>query len=127
MMVLKSQWRFCTVTAPPGVPFPTFPRTIHTLGTAPHHSQTGLLICGGVVSLSYTSRSCIKFSEGEWKPSFKLKKKRADHYSWASPLGTVLMGGEAGVPVEDMGKTTELLDETTGNSVMHFPLKYGEV
>ena len=82
------------------------------------HTQTGLLTCGG---MSYTvdsiETSCVKFSEGEWKPSHKLKKHREGHSSWASPAGTVLMGGHPSY------ETTELLDATTGNSVMHFPLK----
>ena len=93
-----------------------------------YHTQTGLLTCDGVsTSTKKTGTSCIKFSEGKWKPSHKLKEERYTHSSWASPLGTVLMGGEEGEPVEDIGKTTELLDETSGKSVMHFPLKYGEV
>ena len=78
------------------------------------HSQTGLLTCGGMS----TGTSCIRFSGGKWKPSHKLKKERYYHSSWASPRGTVLMGGSFS------GKTTELLDDTTGVSIMHFPLKY---
>ena len=78
------------------------------------HTQTGLLACGGL----HTTFSCIKFSGGKWKPSHKLKKEHYYHSSWASPLGTVLMGGM------DNDKTTELLDDTTGVSIMHFPLKY---
>ena len=77
------------------------------------HTQTGLEACGGL----YTETSCIKFSGGKWKPSHKLKE-RYSHSSWASPAGTVLMGGDPSY------ETTELLDATTGVSVMHFPLKY---
>ena len=83
-----------------------------------YHSQTGLLTCDGAMSTKKTGTSCIKFSEGKWKPSHKLKEERNSHSSWASPLGTVLMGGLA------TWTTTELLDDTTGVSVMHFPLKY---
>ena len=79
-----------------------------------YHTQTGLLACGG----EDTKLSCTKFSGGKWKPSHKLKKERQFHSSWASPAGTVLMGGDPS------SETTELLDETTGDSVMHFPLKY---
>ena len=82
-----------------------------------YHTQTGLLACGGVSNEIWTT-SCFKFSEGKWKPSHKLKKERQYHSSWASPRGTVLMGGSP------TWKTTELLDDTTGVSVMHFPLKY---
>ena len=84
-----------------------------------YHSQTGLLTCDGVsTSTKKTGTSCFKFSEGKWKPSHKLKEERYTHSSWASPLGTVLMGGTA------TWKTAELLDDTTRVSVMHFPLKY---
>ena len=79
-----------------------------------YHTQTGLLACGG----EDTDASCIKFSGGKWKPSHKLKEERDAHSSWASPAGTVLMGGSFS------GKTTEVLDDTTGVSIMHFSLKY---
>ena len=79
------------------------------------HTQTGLLACAGVTE---TETSCIKFSGGKWKPSHKLEKEHYYHSSWASPAGTVLMGGM------DNDKTTELLDDTTGGSIIHFPLKY---
>ena len=78
------------------------------------HTQTGLLACGGVD----TETSCIKFSGGKWKPSHKLKKRREFHSSWASPLGTVLMGGSLSE------NTTVLQDDTAGVSIMHFSLKY---
>ena len=84
------------------------------------HSQTGLLTCGGVSD----GTSCTKFSGGKWKPSHELKKNRESHTSWASPLGTVLMGGNLEYGGLASGKTTELLDDTTGVSIMHFPLKY---
>ena len=82
-----------------------------------HHSQTGLLTCGGV-SYKPGPSSCTKFSGGKWKLSHKFKEERYMHSSWASPRGTVLMGGTA------TWKTAELLDDTTRVSVMHFPLKY---
>ena len=82
-----------------------------------HHTQTGLLICGGVDTEKIWT-SCVRFSGGKWEPSHELKKERYYHSSWASPRGTVLMGGSFS------GKTTELLDDTTGVSIMHFPLKY---
>ena len=82
------------------------------------HSQTGLEACGGVDTVSGPVDTCIKFSGGKWKHSHKLKKNREGHSGWASPAGTVLMGGT------ESGKRTELLDATTGVSVMHFPLKY---
>ena len=81
------------------------------------HTQSGLEICGG----GSIMESCIKFSGGKWKPSHKLKKTRENHSSWASPLGTVLMGhrsNHAGY------KTAELLNTTTEDSVILFSLKY---
>ena len=82
-----------------------------------HHTQTGLLTCGGVDTEKIWTSS-VRFSGGKWKPSHKLKKERFYHSSWAAPAGTVLMGGSFS------GKTTELLDDTTGVSIMHFSLKY---
>ena len=82
-----------------------------------HHTQTGLLICGGVDTEKIWT-SCVRFSGGKWEPSHELKKERYYHSSWASPRGTVLIGGM------DNDKTTELLDDTTGGSIIHFPLKY---
>ena len=82
-----------------------------------YHTQTGLEACGGVSNEKIWT-SCIKFSGGKWKPSHKLKKERTSHSSWAAPQGTVLMGGM------ESAKTTELLDDTSRVSIMHFPLKY---
>ena len=85
-----------------------------------YHTQTGLLACGGMYMYSF----CFKFSGGKWKRSHMLKKGRDYHSSWASPLGIVLMGGGMGEEEESRAQTTELLDDTTGDSVMTFPLKY---
>ena len=82
-----------------------------------YHSQTGLEVCGGN-DANNTFKACLRFGGGSWNPSHNLQEGRNLHSSWASPSGTVLLGG-SGSP-----ETTELLDDTTGNSVMHFPLKY---
>ena len=81
------------------------------------HTQTGLEACGGYSS--GTETTCVSFSGGSWSPSHNLQQERQYHTSWASPAGTVLMGGSYSK------QTTELLDEATEDSVMHFNLKYG--
>ena len=84
-----------------------------------HHTQSGLEACGGHYE-SATRSTCVSFSGGTWSPSHNLQHERRYHSSWASPSGTVLMGGDYSYSLQ----TTELLDEVTENSVMHFPLKY---
>ena len=87
-----------------------------------HHTQTGLEACGGDHSYPDSYTSCVKFTDGTWTPSHTLLQYRYNHVSWASPSGTVLMGGPG---YDDLPReTTELLDEATEESVMHFPLKY---
>ena len=68
------------------------------------HTQTGLEACGGgqeydeggVMFMDGTLTSCVKFSGGKWKHSQKLQKMRTSHTAWASPAGTVLIGGAQG-------------------------------
>ena len=84
------------------------------------HTQTGLEACGGfgrTADESLTS-TCVRFSGGSWSPSHELVVQMWLHSSWASPAGTVLMGGYFSP------QSTELLDETTEDSVTLFPLKY---
>ena len=87
-----------------------------------YHTQNGLEACGGIgLDWDYTTptlTSCVRFSGGVWSPSHQMVEQRWHHTSWASPAGTLLMGG---IPNWD---TTELLDAATGDSVMSFPLKY---
>ena len=78
------------------------------------HSQTGLETCGG----GGAGMGCVKLTGGSWTPSHHLAQERYGHTSWASPVGTLLLGGYSDT-------TTELLEEGTGDSVMHFNLKYG--
>ena len=79
------------------------------------HSQTGLEACGG----KDTEDTCVHFKGGSWEESQLLQKDRRYHSSWASPEGTILMGASKGKDT----KTTELLSHT-GESAMHFPLKF---
>ena len=85
------------------------------------HSQTGLEACGGGGPLDY---KCARLSNGSWELSHMLAEEpagRIGHSSWASPLGTVLIGG-----TYKENSTTELLDDTTDSSTFHFPLKYSK-
>ena len=83
------------------------------------HTQTGLEACGGYgYDPSFT---CVRLEASSWTPSHQLFHQRWDHTSWASPAGTLLMGGS----LPGLGSlTTELLDTNTGDSVPSFPLKY---
>ena len=81
------------------------------------HTQTGLEACGGGGSATRTT--CVRLEAGSWTPSHQLvEKKRIHHSSWASPAGTLLIGGVYSK------QTTELLDANTGDSVMSFPPKH---
>ena len=85
------------------------------------HTQTGLEACGGCCKSAYST--CVRLEAGSWTQSHQLvEKKRLHHSSWASPAGTLLIGGGDDT-FRDL-ETTELLDATTGDSVMSFPLKY---
>ena len=104
-----------------GSPWCTLP---HLPEARKRHTQTGLEACGGDSNYSpeiTTWSTCVQFQGGSWSPSHNLLQERADHSVWASPAGTVLMGGAGGIFSLN---TTELLEEGTGDSVVHFPLKY---
>ena len=80
------------------------------------HTQSGLVACGG---FDHSSRaSCVTFANGSWIQSHHLQEERADHTSWVSPSGLVLMGGQFS------SYNTELLSDITGDSAEHFPLRY---
>ena len=74
---------------------------------APHYtnSQATLVTCGNRpvsmqsqynAQLGNTSQVCYTFdtSSGEWNLSHNLKFRCQSHSSWASPNGTILMGGD---------------------------------
>ena len=80
------------------------------------HTQSGLVACGG---FDHSSRaSCVTFANGSWIQSHHLQEERADHTSWVSPSGLVLMGGQFS------SYNTELLSDITGDSAEHFTLRY---
>ena len=82
-----------------------------------YHTQTGLEACGGRNN-SANFFTCVRLEAGSWTPSHQLAEERRYHSSWASPAGTLLMGGILSP------QTTELLDTATGDSIPIFPLKY---
>ena len=73
-----------------------------------HHSQTGLLTCGGGGN-SEDDGSCVTFTAGKWKKTHILGQERYGHAAWASPEGVLLIGGDQRV-------TTELLTDNGGST-----------
>ena len=82
-----------------------------------HHSQNGLLVCGGGGRwtpgsvLPEVAASCDTFSDGKWKRTHTLGHMRQNTPSWASPQGVLLMGGDDGEGSKKSKKTTELLTD----------------
>ena len=75
-----------------------------------HHSQTGLVTCGGGLTSS-DQKSCYTFSAGRWKKTHTLRQRRYGHTAYALPQGVMLMGGDAHGGFK---KTTELLTDNGG-------------
>ena len=73
-----------------------------------HHSQTGLLSCGGGGDILHPGgdmKTCETFVDGRWQKSHTLGQSRYAHTAWASPQGVLLMGGT------ESSSTTELLND----------------
>ena len=81
-----------------------------------HHTQSGLVICGGGWE-SDIQTSCLTFSSGKWTKSHTLQFRRKDHSVWSSPQGLLLMGGAYNLT------STEILTDD-GQSIEHFTLKH---
>ena len=78
------------------------------------HTQSGLITCGGY----WSKRSCLSFSDGQWRTSHQLQNDRVEHSSWLSKQGVVLMGGG------HMNRiTTEILNDE-GGSTLFFEQRY---
>ena len=75
--------------------------------------QAGLELC------SDFQGGCVTFTSGAWAESHTTQVARDRHCSWASPAGVILLGGHYGA------NTSELLATDSGETTMHFPLKYG--
>ena len=67
------------------------------------HAQAGLEVCGG--QDQDTSTNCQTFANGTWSTCHTLLRPRANHTSWSSRAGVVLLGGSASPA------TTELLSD----------------
>ena len=91
-------------------------------GARHHHSQSGLLACGGGHSRESEQNSCVKFSGGTWEQTHTLGQGRYAHTAWASPRGVLLMGSTYSQGM----KTTELLNDD-GSSTASFNLDNNRV
>jgi len=81
-----------------------------------YHSMEGMEVCGG--DDTDTQTSCLSLTdEGTWETTTTLLERRDSHCSWASPSGTILMGGAYS------RKTSEKIQED-GTSSYSFDLKY---
>ena len=92
-----------------------------------YHTQTGLEACGGVGGIpgatvhSTTYANCVRLQAGSWRRTHTLEEYRHGHSSWASPAGTLLMGGNRD---SVWGQRTELLGANSFYSVKSFSLRY---
>ena len=91
-------------------------------GARHHHSQSGLLACGGGHSRESEQNSCVKFSGGTWEQTHTLGQGRYAHTAWASPQGVLLMGSTYSQGM----KTTELLNDD-GSTTASFNLDNNRV
>ena len=85
-----------------------------------HHTQDGLLLCGG--DNSDTWYSCEEFSPatGTWaRTSHTLQQSRYRHVSWSVEEGTLLMGGAS----SSAGTTSEIVKHD-GTTEASFDMKY---
>ena len=91
---------------------PDLPYTSH------YHSQTGLTACGGWDSPAGTTCHTLS-TTGSWEQTHSLSMWRRDHSAWASPQGTVLLGGRN----SSARQTSEILLEN-GDTTPGFNLDY---
>jgi len=93
--------------------------TVSSLPTSRgHHTQEGRTVCGGVGIDAGTS--CLTLTAGgSWERTTTLQRKRFGHVSWASPSGTILMGGQGSLS----SLSSEKIDES-GTSSFSFNLEY---
>ena len=83
-----------------------------------HHSQTGLTACGSWDSPATTTCHTLS-TTGSWEQSHSLSMWRREHSAWASPQGTVLLGGRN----SSARQTSEILLEN-GDTTPGFNLDY---
>ena len=81
------------------------------------HSQTGLTACGGEGDSAAWTTCHTLSSTGSWEQTHSLSLGRLYHSAWASPQGTVLLGGW------ESRTTSEILLEN-GDTTPGFNLDY---
>ena len=87
------------------------------------HTLTGLTACGG----EWEAASCSTLSpvSGQWLPWAGQLAPRYHHVSWASPIGTVLLGGWYLDPAPSPLRNAVLLSGNTTTEL--FRLQYNTV
>ena len=87
------------------------------------HTLTGLTACGG----EWEAASCSTLSpvSGQWLPWAGQLAPRYHHVSWASPIGTVLLGGWYLHPAPSPLRNAVLLSGNTTTEL--FRLQYNTV
>ena len=94
-----------------------------------HHTQSGLITCGGYYHHT-NYNSCVIFdtSDGSWKTSHHLLNGRIHHSSWLSAkTGVILMGGSGNDNDNITLTTTERLNNDGGSEesfYLRYALKY---
>ena len=104
------------VLTPYGVPLPCYCTVPPLPASRYDHTQDGLVACGGYGSTAVLT-SCVTLTGSGWQESHQLQEERAQHVSWRSPAGLLLMGGHSNL-------TTELLTNTGSSSSPSFDLEY---
>ena len=84
-----------------------------------HHSQTRLTACGGWGDDASKTTCHTLSTTGSWEQTHSLSMWRREHSAWASPQGTILLGGwDSGTYT-----TSEILLEN-GETAPGFNLNY---
>ena len=83
------------------------------------HTQTGVTACGSYGDSAARTTCHTLSSSGSWEESHSLDQPRWEHSAWASPQGTVLIGGTD----SDAQTTSEILLEN-GDTESGFNLDF---
>ena len=84
-----------------------------------HHSQDGLVLCGGYGSESGRSCNTLNTDTAQWTKTHSLSERRDVHSSWRREDGSILIiGGDYS------DTSTELVSDSSGVSTPGFTLKY---
>ena len=83
------------------------------------HTLDGFTACGGVEHKNLID-NCITLSNGQWKESHQLLRRRHGHLSWKTGDELILVGGYA----EGIYTNTEILRSDTSTTTEGFTLRY---